>query len=54
MENMAFYLEDAMRILAETYHKILKINLSTDTHIDIKVYQSEQNENHGYAQKISD
>ncbi|MCC8101877.1 MAG: GGDEF domain-containing protein [Clostridiales bacterium] len=51
---MAFYLEDAMRILAETYHKILKINLSTDTHIDIKVYQSEQNENYGYSQKISE
>ncbi len=54
MEDMAFYLEDAMRILAETYHKILKINLSTDTHIDIKVYESEQNNAYGYSKKISD
>ncbi len=54
MENHDYYLEDAMRILAETYHKILKINLTTDTHINIKVYQSEQDDSHGYAPKISD
>jgi len=54
MEDMAFYLEDAMQILAKTYHKILKINLSTDTHIDIKVYESEQNDSYGYSKKISD
>ncbi len=49
-----FHLEDAMRILTETYHKILKVNLSDDTHIDIKVYESEQTEDFGYAEKISD
>ncbi|MCD7762950.1 MAG: GGDEF domain-containing protein [Lachnospiraceae bacterium] len=54
MENKDYYMEDAMRILAETYHKILKINLTTDTHINIKVYQSEQDDSHGYASKISD
>ncbi|MCC8050318.1 MAG: GGDEF domain-containing protein [Clostridiales bacterium] len=54
MENNDYYMEDAMRILAETYHKILKINLTADTHINIKVYQSEQNDSHGYASKISD
>ncbi|MCC8160372.1 MAG: GGDEF domain-containing protein [Oscillospiraceae bacterium] len=53
MNSKNFYLEDAMRILTETYHKILKINLSADTHIDIKVYKEEQNSRCGYSEKIS-
>ncbi len=54
MADTNYYMEDAMRILAETYHKILKINLTTDTHINIKVYQDEQDDSHGYSPKISE
>ncbi len=52
MKDNNMLLEDSMRILARTYHKILKINLTTNEHIDIKTYDSEIDTNKGYAPGI--
>ncbi|MCC8065552.1 MAG: hypothetical protein LIO94_00385 [Clostridiales bacterium] len=49
MKHTGTLLEDSMRILARTYHKILKINLTTNEHLDIKTYEEEVNLQKGYA-----
>lgn len=53
MEEYNFSLEDSMMMLARTYHKILKINLTTDTHIVVKTYESERKKELGYSEKSS-
>lgn len=52
MKDNNMLLEDSMRILARTYHKILKVNLTTNEHIDIKTYDSEITVDKGYAAGI--
>ncbi len=52
MKHTDTLLEDSMRILARTYHKILKINLTTNEHLDIKTYEEEINLQKGYAPGI--
>lgn len=45
---------EALMMLSDIYHKILKINLTMDTYEEIKVIQSEVNTENGYSDKISD
>ncbi|MCD7956464.1 MAG: GGDEF domain-containing protein [Lachnospiraceae bacterium] len=52
MKHTDTLLEDSMRILARTYHKILKINLTTNEHLDIKTYEEEVDLQKGYAPGI--
>lgn len=47
-------MEDSIRMLSSIFHKILKINLTEDTHEDIKVYSSELEPASGFANRISD
>lgn len=47
-------LEDALRMLSSIFHKILKINLTTDTHEEIKVYDEELTQLNGFSPKISE
>ncbi len=53
MELNEEHLADAMRQLSRTYHKILKVNLTDDTYIEIKTYDEEREKRYGYADKIS-
>jgi len=45
--------EDAMRILTTVFYKILKINLTDDTHEEIKVPKNELSPQEGFSKKIS-
>lgn len=47
-------MEDAMVMLSSIFHKILKIDLTDESHEEIKVYEQELSESSGYAPKISD
>ena len=44
----------ALDVLAQTYYRILIINLTTDTHIDLQVAEKDELASIGYAPKISD
>lgn len=52
MENK-FTLEDSLQLLANSYHKILRINLTEDSHMELKMYADEKNAQKGYSEKIS-
>ena len=53
-DSEARALEDALNMLSLIFHKILKINLTKDTHEDIKVYTEEMSEEMGCSPKISE
>lgn len=46
-------MEDALNMLSTIYHKILKINLTRDTHKEIKVYEQEMTPEFGYSGQLS-
>ena len=46
-------LEDSLRILSTIYHKIVKINLTTDSYEIIKVYGDEMKREQGFDEKAS-
>ncbi len=48
-----FTLEDSLQLLANNYHKILRINLTDDSHTELKMYETEKNAKMGYSEKIS-
>ena len=48
-----FTLEDSLQLLANNYHKILRINLTEDTHTELKMYATEKHIDKGYSEKIS-
>ena len=48
-----FTLEDSLQLLANNYHKILRINLTDDSHTELKMYADEKNTQKGYSEKIS-
>lgn len=48
-----FTLEDSLQLLANNYHKILRINLTEDSHTELKMYETEKNGQKGYSEKIS-
>lgn len=47
-------IEESLRMLSSVFHKIVKLNLATDTHEEIKVYQSEMTEEYGLSEKVSE
>lgn len=47
-------LEDALMMLSSIFHKILKINLTEDTHEEIKVYENEMTKDVGFSASISE
>lgn len=49
----SFTLEDSLQLLANNYHKILRINLTEDSHTELKMYAEEKNVQKGYSEKIS-
>lgn len=49
-----FTLEDSLQLLANNYHKILRINLTEDSHTELKMYADEKNTQKGYSKKISE
>lgn len=51
--NAQFTLEDSLQLLANNYHKILRINLTDDSHTELKMYEEERNTQKGYSEKIS-
>lgn len=46
--------QEAFTMLSHIYYKMLKINLTTDSHEDIKVIDTETTTKYGYCDKISD
>ena len=48
-----FTLEDSLQLLANNYHKILRINLTEDSHMELKMYADEKNSQKGYSPQIS-
>lgn len=48
-----FTLEDSLQLLANNYHKILRINLTEDSHTELKMYADEKNTQKGYSPQIS-
>ncbi len=52
--NEIFTLEDSLQLLANNYHKILRINLTEDSHTELKMYADEKNAQKGYSVKISE
>lgn len=46
-------LEDSLKILSTIFHKILKINVTDDSFVVIKGYESEMNRQQGFDNKIS-
>lgn len=53
MEEKNSILEEAMQVLARVYQRILKINLTSDTFIEIKSCESENPEGNGYTGSAS-
>ena len=51
--DVNFTLEDSLKLLANNYHKILRINLTEDSHTELKMYESEKNTQKGYSERIS-
>lgn len=49
-----FTLEDSLQLLANNYHKILRINLTDDSHTELKMYANEKHKDMGYSEKISE
>lgn len=47
--NENFTLEDSLKLLANNYHKILRINLTEDSHAELKMYDDEKNAQKGYS-----
>lgn len=47
-------MEESMMLLSKMYHKILKINLTTDMYKEVKVYEEELKEEFGYSPRISE
>ncbi|MBQ0042558.1 MAG: GGDEF domain-containing protein [Lachnospiraceae bacterium] len=52
--NTNFTLEDSLQLLANNYHKILRINLTEDSHTELKMYAEERSTQKGYSEKISE
>ena len=52
--DVKFTLEDSLQLLANNYHKILRINLTEDSHTELKMYESEKDVQKGYSEKISE
>ncbi|MCD8129719.1 MAG: hypothetical protein LUE16_00315 [Lachnospiraceae bacterium] len=48
------HMEASMRLLAQTYLKILMVNLTEDSHIDIKLQDFERTADTGYRTRISE
>lgn len=46
--------EDALKMLQMVFHKILKVNLTTDEYYEIKVYDDERCPEKGYCDKFGD
>jgi len=46
--------KEAITMLSHIYYKMLKVNLTTDSHDDIKVIDTEITPDNGYSDKISD
>ena len=53
-DNDSRGLEDAMRMLSNVYRKIIRINLSEDTHQEIKVNYNRNETDHGMSVKMSE
>ncbi len=47
-------MEDSIKMLSSIFHKILRIDLTHDTHEEIKVYDDEMTKDHGLSPKISE
>lgn len=47
-------LEDALMLLSENIHKILKVNLTEDSYSEIKVYREEKSRSMGFSETFSD
>lgn len=52
-DNDSRTMEDATKMLSSIFHKILKINVTTDTHEDIKVYDEEKERAAEISEKMS-
>ncbi len=52
-DNDSRAMEDAMCMLSGIFHKILKVNLTTDTYEPIKVYREEMTQELGHSESIS-
>ena len=52
--DVKFTLEDSLQLLANNYHKILRINLTEDSHTELKMYETEKDVQKGYSEKISE
>ena len=48
-----FTLENSLQLLANNYHKILRINLTEDSHAELMMYADEKNTQKGYSPQIS-
>ena len=46
-------MQDTMHMLSITYHKILRINLTSDSYEIIKTYEEEQNPEYGISDTVS-
>lgn len=53
-DNESRTLEEALRMLSSVFHKIIKVNLTTDAYEVIKVYDNEMNVQNGLSSKISE
>lgn len=53
MAELDCTIEESMMLLSKMYHKILKINLTTDTYKEVKVYEEELKSELGYSSKLS-
>lgn len=47
-------IQDALMLLENTYHKILKVNLTRDSYKEIKVYEEERLVEKGHSNKLSE
>lgn len=53
-DNESRFLRDVMRMLSGTYYKIVKMNLSDDTHQEIKMYYDAMETDYGLSVRISE
>ncbi len=51
-DSEAKVMEDAMKMLSTIFYKVLKIDLTNETHEDIKVFDSEKTSEYGYSANI--
>ncbi|MDD6504700.1 MAG: hypothetical protein PUF45_04620 [Lachnospiraceae bacterium] len=47
-------MEDNLKMMSTIYHKVLKINLTTDSHEELKVYDAEMDIKYGLSPRISE